>query len=95
MCSIVPKKARAVLDARAVTNAAELVDVLQDHLILEGECTEVQAAIFRRASSEVSRERMSVFICFKCGKNGHRASECLSGKGGGSMTRPPASGGDT
>ena len=72
-----------------------MVDALQDHLILEGEHTEGQAAIFRRANSEVSRERTSVFSCFKCGKNGHRASECWAAKGGGSITKPPASGGGT
>ena len=57
VCAVIPKRARAVLDARAVTNAAELEDALQDHLILDGERTEGQAAIFKKASGEVSRER--------------------------------------
>ena len=60
VCAAIPRRARAVLDARAVTNAAELVDALQDHLILESERTEGQAAISKGASSEASKERPSV-----------------------------------
>ena len=82
ICSVIPKRARAVLDTRAVTNAAELVDALQDHLILEGERTEGQAAIFRHVSSEISRERVSSFICYRYGKSGHKATECWAEKAG-------------
>ena len=45
VCAVIPKRARAMLDARSVTNAAELVDALQDHLIIDAERTEGQAAI--------------------------------------------------
>ena len=91
VCAAIPRRARAVLDIRAVTNAAELVDALQDHLILEGERTEGQAAIFKGASSEASKERPSGFSCFKCGKGGHKATDCWAGKGSTSSSRPPAS----
>ena len=92
MCAIILKKARAMLDTRAVTNAAELVDTL---LILDGERTEGQAAIFRKVSSETSKERPSRFSCFNCGKSGHKAADCWSEKGGTSSARSPASVGST
>ena len=47
MCASVSKKARMVLDARAVNNAIELIDALQDHLVMEGDRTEGQAAVLR------------------------------------------------
>ena len=69
----ISKKARATLDARAVTNTAELVDALQDHLILEGKRTEGQAAIFKKHSVEPSKERVAGSTCYNCGKSGHKA----------------------
>ena len=84
ICSVIPKKARLVLDARAVTTAADLVDALQDHLMLDGDRTEGQAAIFRRPASEGSEKRASGSACFKCGKPGHKAFECWGGKSGSS-----------
>ena len=89
----ISKKARASLDARAVTNAAELVDALQDHLILEGERTEGQAAIFKKVSVEPSRERVAGSTCYKCGKSGHRAFECWAGKSNSGSFRPAAGSG--
>ena len=46
ICSIVPKKARLILEARVVSSVAELIDALQDHLSLEGDHFEGQAAMF-------------------------------------------------
>ena len=83
ICSVIPKKARAVLDARTVTTAVDLIDALQDHLMVEGDRTEGQAAIFRKQahSGEGSGEkRVSNSNCFKCGKPGHKAFECWQGK---------------
>ena len=60
ICSVIPKKARQVLDARAVTNAADLVDALQDHLILDGDRTEGQAAIFKKSGSEREDQALHV-----------------------------------
>ena len=77
---VVPKRARAALDSRAVSTAAELIDTLQDHLILEGDRTEGQAAIFKRAGGEGSKDRMSPLTCFKCGKQGHKAVDCWGGE---------------
>ena len=78
--SVGPKRARAALDSRAVSTAAELIDTLQDHLILEGDRTEGQAAIFKRAGGEGSKDRMSPLTCFKCGKQGHKAVDCWGGE---------------
>ena len=87
--SVVPKRARTVLDARAVTNVTELVEALQDHLMMEGDRTEGQAVVFRRqahGSNEGSGERKgtsgaSGVNCYKCGKPGHKAFECWQNKG--------------
>lgn len=87
VCSIVSKKARMVLDSRAVSTAAELIEALQDHLVMEGERTEGQAAVFRRQAhgSENSGERkVSGLSCFKCGKPGHKAVDRWQNKGGSS-----------
>ena len=74
--SIVAKKSRMILDARVVSNSAELIEALQDYLVLEGERTEGQAAVFRRQSfSEAGRDRPPL-TCFSCGKIGHKAAEC-------------------
>ena len=92
---IVTKRARAALDARLVNNSAELINALQDHLVLEGDRSEGQAAIFRKAGSEGSRDRMTPLTCFKCGKVGHKAVDCWTGKGGvsGSKVGPTVAGG--
>ena len=78
--AVVPKRARAALDARAVSTAAELIDALQEHLILEGDRTEGQAAVFKRAGREGSRDKMAFLACFKCGKQGHKAADCWGGE---------------
>ena len=77
--SVVPKKARLVLDSRAVSTAGELMEALQDYLVKEGERTEGQAAVFKRQSlSEGGRDRMVPLTCFTCGKQGHKAADCWS-----------------
>ena len=88
VCSVIPKRARAVLDVRAVGTAADLVDALQDHLMVEGNRTEGQAAVFRKqtytssSSSDGSKERKATSLsCFTCGKPGHKAADCWQGKG--------------
>ena len=79
--AVVPRKARVALDARVVNNAVELVDALQDYLIMEGDRTEGQAAVFKKSQgSEGSREKVSPLTCFKCGKQGHKAFECWGGE---------------
>ena len=84
---VIPNRARAALDSRTVNTAAELIDAIQDHLILEGERTEGQTAVFRKqvqVKEGVSEKRVSVGNCFKCGKPGHKAADCWQGKGSGS-----------
>ena len=81
----VSKKARMVLDSRAVSTPVELIDALQDHLVMEGDRTEGQYAVFRRQAhgSEVSSDRKVTggANCFKCGKPGHKSFECWQNKG--------------
>ena len=88
--TVVSKRARAALDARVVENAADLINALQDHLVLEGNRTEGQAAIFKKGSGEGSKDRGVALTCFKCGKVGHKAFECWAGKGGPSSAKPAA-----
>ena len=74
--------------------SSELIEALQDYLVAEGERTEGQAAVFKRQahsseneSGRVEAKRSGVSItCFKCGKVGHKASDCWQ-RGG---VAPPA-----
>ena len=70
-----------------ITNASELINALQDHLVLEGDRSEGQAAIFKKErdgwkGSESHRDSRGPLTCFKCGKVGHKAIDCWTGKGG-------------
>ena len=89
--TVIPKKARAALEARVVTNATELANALQDHLVLEGGRTEGQAAIFKKENGEGNRDRGQPLTCFSCGKVGHRAADCWERQGGPSPAKPEAS----
>ena len=89
--SAVSKKARMMLDSRAVSNPVELIDALQDHLVMEGDRTEGQYAVFRKQAhgSEVSGSDRKVTggaACFKCGKPGHKSFECWQNKGSAGST---------
>ena len=79
--AVIPRRARTVLDTRAVEDATSLVGALQDFLGLEGEMGEGQTATFKKGSME-GRERSTVVTCFKCGKVGHKAIDCWGPKGG-------------
>ena len=91
--SVIPKRARMVLDARAVTNVTELVEALQDHLMMEGDRTEGEAVVFN-GSNEGSGEKKGSSgagaNCYKCGKPGHKAFECWQGKGSSGGSYKPA-----
>ena len=73
--SVVPKRARQVLDARAVTTAEELLGALQDFLVVEGERKEGQAAVFGKQNYSEGC-RITPLVCFSCGKTGHKAADC-------------------
>ena len=90
--AVIPKRARASLDARVVSKAAELVAALQDFLTLEGESGSGVTAVFKGKTGEGFRERVSL-TCFTCGKTGHRAAaDCWQGKGGASMPKEGVAG---
>ena len=73
--SVVPKRTRQVMDARAVGTAEELIGALQDYLVMEGERKEGQAAVFGRQNFGEGG-RVTPLVCFTCGKQGHKAAEC-------------------
>ena len=77
---VIPRKARAAMDARVTENAAELVSVLQDFLALEGEG---RTATFKKSGGayvrEFARDKPFQVTCFKCGKVGHKAADCWKG----------------
>ena len=85
--SVVSRRARILLDSRVVTSPVELIGALQDHLVMEGERTEGQAAVFRKqahgseSSGSSGGDRKVAGACFKCGKPGHKAVDCWQ-KGG-------------
>ena len=91
--TVIPKKARAAVDARVVNDAPGLINALQDFLVLEGDKGEGQTATFRKGSGEVSKERVSTLTCFKCGRVGHKAIDCWQRKGGASAPKAVVTGG--
>ena len=85
--AVLPRKARIALESRTVENAETLISVLQDHLSLEGERGDGQAARFRKVTSSYERnspyERREPTVCFKCNKPGHKAADCWQKVSGG------------
>ena len=98
---VVPKRAKAALDARAAEDSVGIVNALRDFLELEGDRTDGQNATFKRNSGEFnkdkgfgfSRDKGYVITCFKCGKQGHRAVDCWKGGAGSGRTGNGSSGG--
>ena len=89
IATVLPRKARAAMDARVSDSATELISVLQDFLALEGEG---KTATFKRSGGgeyasrdvrEVVRDKPFQVTCYKCGKIGHKAADCWKGSSGG------------
>ena len=97
MKHVVPRGAKRVLGIMPVGTESELIAALQHYLGTEGDCKVGQAPTFRlegtsqverpreRYGSQVDRprDRFGPLICFKCGKNGHKAADCWQGSGAG------------
>ena len=91
--TVIPKRARAAIDARVVSKAPELIAALQDYLALEGEHGSGQTAVFKGRTGEVFKERSGPITCYTCGKVGHRAAECWQGRGGAGTPKAVSTGG--
>ena len=86
--TVIPRQARAAMDARGSENSAELIAVLQDYLALGGEG---KSATFKKYGNgygngshssgvkEVNSSRPWQPSCFRCGKPGHKAADCWRG----------------
>ena len=89
---VIPRKAKAAIDARAPEDAGGLVTALRDHLELEGDRASGQSATFRRDGGEKVKSGGFTLSCFKCGRPGHKAADCW-GKGGAGSPKPEGGGG--
>ena len=89
--NVVPRRARSVLDTRPLGSSTELVSALQDYLSMEGDSRDGQAATFKgvhASQGERPWERSGPLVCYKCGKNGHKAVDCWQGLGAGQQKAP-------
>ena len=89
--NVVPRRARRVLDTRPLGSSTELVSALQDYLSIEGDSKVGQASTFKgehASQGERPRERFGPLVCFKCGKNGHKAVDCWQALGTGQQKAP-------
>lgn len=79
VCAAVSRKAREVINGRAVSSSEELIDALRDHLLADGDRTASRAAVFGKQShgSDGNVEnKVGIVKCFACGKVGHKSFEC-------------------
>ena len=96
--AVVPRRTRLLLDNRVIVNQSDLISALQDHLVIEGEKSEGQVAVFKKQhygsehTASGSSERRPVANCFRCGKPGHKVADCWQKSGNSESAKPSAGG---
>ena len=76
---LLPRRAKAMIDARTVTCPGDLIEAVSDYLMSEGSMIEGAVATFRGLELDENKKEFVKGNCFTCGTPGHKASQCRKG----------------